>query len=302
MKNKIQLATKQKSFIATAALALLCGGAFAQSSENEIPHYAFVTGELTTSYKDAVRTVTGSDGKKLLLADTINRLAFNKNVAFQFIPYVALTDDFAEVSDADLGFASLATSRREAKIASDSAAIEETAAMESARLENEAQIAAANGDTDAAEEYKAEAADVTQEATDITEQIQSMIDEGALEKEGVFDIFFAKFTVTPHQNLKDAFAALVLSFDETDPLLKRQGVKQSLVSVTPLGTIQADQSVKIKVSKDFMERKVTGATVEIYIFSGDGQPVATNQSNSLKRLSADQLERWRQLEASLGGS
>lgn len=137
----------------------------------------------------------------------------------------------------------------------------------------------------------------THPSEELVGQTQAMIDEGWFEKKDIFDLFFANFTVKPHQDIQNAFAVLVMTYDETDPLLKRQGIKKSIVSVTSLGNLQADIPTPVKASKDFVEQTVTGAEIEVYLFSGDGSPVATNQSNALKRLTPEQLKRWRELES-----
>lgn len=264
---------------------------------DELPHYAFISGELTTSFKNSVQTIAGSDGKKLLLEDTTLRLPFGKNVSFRFTPAVALSNEFAEVSEVSVAFNSIAASKREANVAADNQAIQDGANLEVGRLESQASAAIALGNEDAAIELQQKAQEIAFETSELISQTQAMIDEGWFEKEDVFDLYFATFSIKPHQDIKDAFAALVMTYDETDPLLKRQEIKKSIVSMASLGDLMADTETPIKVSKSFVEQTVIGAEIEVFIFSGEGKPIATNRSSALKQLTPEQLKRWRELEA-----
>lgn len=284
-------------FFAPVCSILLFPNAHSQDQYNDLPHYAFLSGELLTEFKGAPRTVAGSKGRKMLFEDSRESAAFSTKLSYQFTPFVALSDSFVEISEADLGFSSIATTRREERLSSDMQAIQEGANSAIAQIQDEAASQLAAGQDEAAADLQMDADNIAQDTQDIVSQAQASIDEGMLEKEGFYDIFYANFKVTPHQDIENAYAALVMSYDESDPLLQRQGVKKVIVRTALLGNLNAGVEQKFKVSKSFVEQKISGAELEVYLFSSEGEPIATSRSGGLKQLTADQLKRWRELES-----
>lgn len=291
--------THLKNMLASAALLVALAGPSvdAQYTDDELPHFAFLSGEVRTEIKGAPRTIAGSKGKKMIFEESRDTAPFAAQLTYQFIPVVALSDDYVEISEISLGFNSIATNLREAKLRSDMQAIQDAAQVQIANLESEANAMESGGDSDGAILKSMEAEEVSNDVQQMVEQGLGMIDDGMLEKEGAFDIFYANFDVLPHQDVENAYAALVMTYDETDAVLKRQGIRKSIVRTSHLGDLEADRPMKVRVSKTFVEQVVTGAEIEVYIFSGDGKPIATNKSTGLKQLTPEQLRKWRDLES-----
>lgn len=284
---------------ALAKLIILAAVLLQPVVAGELTHYAFISGEVEAKLKFGHKTVSGSDGAKMLLQGTQKRVGFTIPKSFRFIPFVALSDSFAEINDVSLTLDSRAENIKQADKRSDMRALQDAADWQVANIEHGTNFWGDEGGTDGEDlgDKDFQIAEIENNTEDVVSLTEAMIEEGALEKEGHYDMFFVGFELTPHQDIVDAYAALVMSYNETDPLLLRQGIKRTIVRTLPIGTLRAGSTQKISASKTFSEQKVEDAKIEIYVYSGNGEPIATNVSTGLKPLSSEQLSKWRKLES-----
>ncbi len=106
------------------------------------------------------------------------------------------------------------------------------------------------------------------------------------------DTIYLKFNITPEIDLEDAYGAVVVTHDN---LLEseRKGKRLSIVSMPKFGDLVGGIPNEVKLSVRTKEQVMSNLEVKLFLFSGEGLPVATNLSQNLRKLTSEELETLR---------
>ena len=110
------------------------------------------------------------------------------------------------------------------------------------------------------------------------------------------DTISLRFGLQPRQAIENAYAAVVLSFQEQNAKKRMQGIRRSVVRVIAIGDVQAGKAREMKFTCTFPEHNINDAKVDVFLFDGNGDHVATNIAKAIKEITPEQLEKFRELE------
>lgn len=282
-----------KYFVSGLALALFASSALlAQGESASTPAggsdawgYVFKGFEPLKSFKKEQVPVVGADRKGLLI-DTnkgVKRAKYGQ-AGVSFTPKVALTQHFAQVVDFEMTFENMAQFRRENALQSalDSEASEAQVAIDRVDTTPAGQQVAGQPSNMSREEYRASATDRLESSGQILEALGSQARQ-------VADTIVVSFQLVPSVDVVDAYAAVLVQHDALDK--KGQSVGRSnLMSVEKLGNLTAGVPNKVAFRLSTREQLIQKSDFKMYLFSGDGEPIATNASGEVQAVSLAQKE------------
>ncbi len=284
------------------AIAILPLPSFANSEISDFetdpnPHYAFLSGTLSAKIKEEIHDVTAFDGKKLEFDGVSKKSRPQSSTPYYFSPKVSVTNAFAEIQEFDYSFTSDASTRSRSE--------ESGHAMHYDTITNIAEVNPAILDKDgnfdpADEEEQEENVQEMREKNQAAQEYAQRIFEGGFSaEEAYFDAVHISMDIIPNRDIRNAYGAVVLSYDDENPLLRMQNVQRSIVRVFPIGFLQNGVPNRVKCKPTFDEDRYSNPSFEIYIFSGNGTPVATSNSKALKKLTPELVEKFQTLDETL---
>lgn len=110
------------------------------------------------------------------------------------------------------------------------------------------------------------------------------------------DTLHLNFDILPEDDLDDAYVAVAVSFE----LPNRNGPKRgSQVFGKFIGSLQADHAESVQVRLSLRPFFRMNSKCEVFLYHGEGKPIATNRSRMIQALSLEQLEEMTKSSAGL---
>jgi hypothetical protein len=103
------------------------------------------------------------------------------------------------------------------------------------------------------------------------------------------DSIYFESTLVPSQSLQNVTAAVVLRHHILDHHGKSTGKLSTVLSLEKIGRLKAGQPNKVRFATSFGERFIAGPTVQIYLFDGDMNPLASNLAGPIREVPARHL-------------
>lgn len=100
----------------------------------------------------------------------------------------------------------------------------------------------------------------------------------------VADTVFLTIEVTPAVDIEDAYAAIVLYHDAFDKEGKPTG-RSTILDIEKIGDLSGAIPNKVVIDLTTREQLIQNLEFKFYLFSGEGQPIATNASGTIQEIS-----------------
>lgn len=130
-----------------------------------------------------------------------------------------------------------------------------------------------------------EIAALESERDEFVNQMETIIDDDDLKQEGHADSINLELTLTPSIDIPEAFCAVMADYYRLD------GQRRVAVKVHRLGDLLQDIPESVSFSLLLAEGDYQKSRVELFLFTGDGDPLPTTLSRGLRMLSKDELTR-----------
>lgn len=264
-------------FFSLAAFTL---NVIAQDSDISVSHnsgyYYFIGAEMLVQYKKNAEPIISAD-KRGIYVDIGKKKPkrFPWHTFCLFKPKAGISNRFVDFNELSYNFVYQKPSFRE-KEAYDT--IRAKARETNIHIQR---IRATQGNSDAGQE----AIDMLEtERDEFTSSLADMIDNDDLKMAGHADSIEVKMTLTPTTDIKDAYCAVMVDYNEISG--KRRGVYK----MSPLGDLLKDIPETTSFKLFLGEGDFTQSRFELYLFSGDGSQIATSESRGLRMLSLSELE------------
>ncbi|GEM_PF-724588 len=273
------------STLAAIAIAL---PSQAQDSESpkERAFYLFMSGKVSAQAQNQFYPLESFDGKRLSLDGYKRSLKPAKNLNCTLSPLMVISPYYAEIRDLEYSFDSNAEKFRTMMIINEMSA-------EQMRFEagNEFEKAVANlGGRSSGPPLTQQDMD-NMELDELTkEQKEAELIKSGLNK--LIDSIYVRCTLVPDRSVENAYAAAVIRIEAMGDNEDRV----SFVRIAPIGDLAAGVGKPVKFECSFPELRAGDANIDLFLFDGDGKHIATNRSRGLKKLTAEELEEFRNLE------
>lgn len=268
------------------------------------PHYVFLSGQISAAVSEEYFPIEEFDGDRLRLSGIKKRLRPVGNLPCSMKPVVAISNKYAELSNLSYRFSS-----NKAEMAELMALNEMNA--EQIRFEQgqnfEQSLATGTffqgggsmggislepgGGAPFFENSAQEISELDRLSYD-----QSLDDPDKFGANLLQDTISLRFALQTRQDMDNTYAAVVLSFIEQSAKKRMQGIRRSVVRVIPIGDVKSGVSRDMKFTCTFPEHDVNDAKVDVFLFDGNGDHVATNLAKAIKEITPEQLEKFRELE------
>lgn len=263
-----------------ASLCLLIGSSLAQipsdPGQEESGYYHFRGAEILLQYRKEALPIVSTDRKGIYVdigKRKPKRLPWHTFCLSR--PMTSVSNQFVDIADLDHEYIYQKPSFRE-KEAYDT--IRAKARETNIHIQR---IRATQGSSDAGQE----AIDMLEtERDEFTSNLADMIDNDDLKMTGHADSIEVKLTLTPTSDIKDAYCAVMVDYNQIDG--KRRGVYK----LSPLGDLLKDIPETTSFKLFLGEGDFRQSSFELYLFSGDGSPIATSRSQNLRMLSVTELD------------
>lgn len=281
---------------------VLATSTLAAQTSNPNQHYVFLSGEISALVKEEYLTVKSFDGKYLNFSSTSKSAKpSNKQVCFMK-PVVAISDKYAEVSDLEFSFRSMAANLRADRALNEMAA--EQMRFEAGQDFENSDLGATLGDSGntglsdslVAGNNATSNRNVSASELDDLTYNQRIDTINGIESAGVQDTITGRCTLVSARDIENAYVAVALSFKEANAQKRQQGIRRSVVRLFPIGDVQANESKKVKFTGYFPERTISDGKLDMFFYDGNGDAIATNISRAIKEITPEQLEKFRELE------
>lgn len=286
--------------ISIATVCLLIVSVIVGTAESG-PHYVFLSGQISAAVSEDFYPIDTFDGDRLRLEGIKKRLRPAGNLPCQMKPIVAISNKYAEVSSFSYSFNSNRADMTELmainEMNSEQMRFEQGQNFEQATQNgtffgNGGGVSLEEGGGSQSFENSAQSVD----ELDQLSYNQSIDDPDAFGANILQDTISLRFELQPRQSIENAYAAVVLSFKEQNAQKRLQGIRRSVVRVIPIGDIESGVARQMKSTCTFPEHNIADAKVDIFLFDGNGDHVATNIAKAIKEITPEQLEKFRELE------
>jgi hypothetical protein len=285
------LEMKRPKILLVLAFTILMAKAESADSPSSDQQFLFMSGKISAEVKDNFFPLKSFDGKKLRLDGSGKAIRLSKNLNCSMRPVVVTSSSYADIRGFEYSLGSNSD-----KFHAMMAASEMNAEQMRYEAGNEFETA-----TGAAGSASLPGTGNDKEWAELDELTKTQIDD-EFQKSGMnnwVDNVYGQCSIVSNKNLKNAYAALVLSFDASG----KKGSKNNRVTFVRLkrvGEIDANIEQTFKFDCEFPEIRALSSLVEVFLFDGKNMPVATNRSRGLQRLSSEQVEEFRELQKKQG--
>ena len=265
-------------------------------------HYVFLSGQISAAVSDNYFPIEEFDGDRLHLSGIKKRLKPAGNLPCLMKPVVAISNKYAEVSDLSYRFSSNRANMNELMALNEMNAemirYEQGQNYESAQQSGSFFAQGGSAADVSADQGLQPIDNTTQGASDLDRLSYDQSTDNPDKFGAIFlqDTISLRFALEARQAMDNAYAAVVLSFQEQSAKKRLQGVRRSVVRVIPVGDIPSGITRDMKFTCTFPEHDVNDAKVDVFFFDGNGDHVATNIAKAIKEITPEQVEKFRELE------
>ncbi|MDQ8182921.1 hypothetical protein [Pelagicoccus sp. SDUM812005] len=128
-------------------------------------------------------------------------------------------------------------------------------------------------------------ASLIEEQAEFEDNMEALIQDGELKQQGHADSIELKMTLRPNSDIKGAYMAIMATH------LNNEGELRVAVKVEWLGDLLKNIPEEISFQKLLGEGDYRNSRTEFYFFTKDSTPIPSNESNGLKELSLEELQR-----------
>ena len=253
-----------------------------ESSDTGTPAaYVFIGGELSAAQGKGHFPVVAMTTRHILVdhGTGVKKVSKSSSILLQLKP--TLSKSIVEISNFDFSFSSSLPSRIEAQAVSE---------MLRHQLGTEQEIAnmakIGGGGPRSRLNYDA-IEELTQETKEYQEGLLDHADQASDEAEDRVDTLHLKFDIFPEEDYADAYIAVAVSFDLQEFKGLRRG---SQVFGSFVGSLRAERAETVRIRLSLRPFFRMNSVCEVFLFHGEGIPIATNRSRLLQALSEEQLE------------
>ena len=254
-----------------------------QTETGAIWGYVFKGFNPQKTYRKVPSPVIGADAKGLRLETKSGekRSKYGQD-GVSLSSVVQLTPHFAEIRDFELELSNLAQQRRADALA---------AALDSEAADIQSMIDAVDA-TPEGSQPPGQPDDMTREGyreslqADMAER-ESLRDPFGSDSRQIADSIYISFTVLSGIDLSTAYAAVVVYHDALDSAGQPNG-RSAVLSLEKIGDLKGGVPRKVSFSLRTREQLIQNTEFRCYLFTGDGQPVATNASGETQSITVAQ--------------
>lgn len=251
-------------------------------------HYAFSSGDLVAAYKSGFLPVLSGD-KRGVYVDTgrgIKRIRYSAEC--RLLPKLGISNQIVTISDAKFGFDNLRQARLETGAVSEM--MQNEAATEAAILMKGGGIAGGPPEG-LSDEIQAEINEMKTRQAETSEFVKESLEDDAYDRGELSDIINVKFSLLPEKDLENVYCAMLVRYLQRDGNNSGEFAKVQVVRMKKIGNLNTGRPNKVKFSYPLPEGLVNDKGIELFLFSGDGKPLATNLSRNLRPLTKEEFER-----------
>ncbi len=286
MKNKV-------ISLSAIVIALLTSNLPLTAENEEIAGYLFMGGDLSAQHRKAHLPVVSVNKKHILLDNGANIKKVSRTAPCRLTRNIVLSEDFVEVIDLDYTFTSMAALKAHSQAISDGFFMEASTELEVNRIQGELD----RGGDDIPEgerlRMEGEIRELNYSNDNVQSTIQDMIETDSFYLEGKKDMVFFDFEILPSTDIKDAYCAVVISFEPETP--EDAIGNNTFVRVRYLGDLLANRGQKVKFSSQLLPFPDENVECEVHIYSNEKGQVATNLAKGLKPMTSAQMKRYQEL-------
>ena len=275
---------------------------FLHAEDASDQHYVFLSGVISAKIKDQFVPINSFDGKRLNFDGAAKSTRPTARMSCSMQPVVAISNLYVDINEWEYSFSSMEANLRSLQVInqmnSEQMRFEAANEFSNSQLGGDFQDAQSDGDDVGASEIARQMTagdNAVQALNDLTyDQIIDEIREvGSF---GLRDTINGRCSIVSDRQIDNAYGAIVLSFREANAQKRLQGIRRSVVRIFPVGNIQPGVANRLKFTCSFPELRLTDTKLDVFLFDGNGQHVATNRSRAIKEITAEQLEKFRELE------
>ena len=256
-----------------------------RGKDGESSYYVFSSGHLVAGYKSGYLPVLYGD-KRGVYVDTdrgIKRLRYS--AACKLIPKVGISDQVVTIAEAKYGFDNLKQSRLESDAVSEM--MKNEAATERSILMKGGGIAGMPPEG-LSEEIQSEINQMKEVQSETNEFVQESLENDAYGRGELSDIINVRFNLFPEKDVDNVYCAMVVRYLQRDPKNPSQFSRAKVARMKKIGNLDTGRPNKVRFSYPLPEGFVNDRGIELFFFSGDGKPLATNQSRNLRPLTPEE--------------
>lgn len=268
---------------------------------NESDHYMFLSAKVSAKIDDEFHRIKSFDGKKLTLTGTKKQTRANGSNPCTHIASVAVSKVYADLEDLDYGFSSREMAYKSADAISDMVNMQSAFALEVSDVGVARQGAIASGsseDSDAVESFNNDIAKLETQSLELDNMFMERASGDVEDSEDtkMVDSVYGTFSVTPENDIENCYAVIVFSFDDDSARMRLKGVRTKITRAVPVGDLRAGVKKKVNFINTFNTRLARNPQFDVYLYTGNGMPIATSLSPGLKKLTVSQYEKFRKMQ------
>ncbi len=261
---------------------------FTGRSQSEVgDHYVFSGGYLMAEYKSGFLPVLSGDKKGVYIETEkgVKRVRYSNEC--RLVPNDFISDKIVKILDSKFGFDNLRQSQ-----------LETNAMSESMRNEvgTQAEIILKGGGIAGApteglsEERQAEIDALKKAQEDHSNLVKESLEDDAYTRGELSDLINVKLELLSEWDLENVYCVMVVNYLRRSGPSFNQYSKSQIVRMKKIGHLAAGISSKVKFAYKLPEGYVNEHGIELVLFTGDGKPLATDQSRNLRRMTMAELE------------
>jgi len=117
------------------------------------------------------------------------------------------------------------------------------------------------------------------------------LEDDAYSRGELCDIINVKFDLLPETDLKNVYCAMVVRYLQKDDRNSGEFAKVKMVRMKKIGNLDTGRPNKVRFSYPLPEGFVNDKGIEIFLFYGDGKPLATNLARNLRPLTIEEYQK-----------
>lgn len=235
-------------------------------------------------YKKQPSPVVGAESKGVLIETNsgVKRVKFGQ-AGTTLQGTVSATAHFAEVAQFDFYLENFAQQRRETSLQSalDAGASDAQNLVDQLNSNN-GQPVAGQPKGVSNESYQSTLVETGASLQELSTAALSRVNQKA-------DTIYLSFELTPTESFETTYALAIVTHDRFDQKGQLAG-RAPLSSLEKIGDLEANVPTKVELKLSTREQQISNLEFLFYLFTKDGEPIATNASGKLKKIPLEQLE------------
>ena len=138
-------------------------------------------------------------------------------------------------------------------------------------------------------DYAQKIQELEAERSDYRDQTSESIEEGAPRMAGLHDTLNLELQLQAEHDVEDAFCILIISYTTDQSRGKTDKKVQTALRARYLGDIPGGAPHQATVQFELSAGEYEPADYRLLFYAGNGQPLPTNESNKLKKLTAEEV-------------